>query len=46
MTANDASNGMDYKAHEGTYSGFLVLFKWGTIVSLVAAAAVIAILVY
>jgi hypothetical protein len=41
-----ASSGMDYKAHERTYSGFLVLFKWGTIASILAAAAVVALLVF
>lgn len=45
MAAKDVSNGMDYKAHHSTYSGFLSLFKWGTVASLAVAALVIALLV-
>lgn len=32
---------MDYKAHQGTYSGFLGLLKWGTIASAIAALIVV-----
>lgn len=40
MAANgDAQN--DMPAHVATYSGFLSLFKWGTILSLIVAAIVI-----
>lgn len=31
----------DLKAHEGTYSGFTVMLKWGTIASLILAAIVV-----
>jgi hypothetical protein len=40
MAGNQGTD-MDYKAHEGTYSGFLGLLKWGTIVSAVAALIVV-----
>jgi hypothetical protein len=32
-----ATNG-DMKAHEQTYSGFMVFLKWGTIISFVTGA--------
>jgi hypothetical protein len=35
-----ASNG-DMKAHEGTYTGFLGLLKWGIILCTIVAAVVI-----
>ncbi len=40
MAANGES-GFDLKAHEGTYSGFTTLFKWGTVVSFIVAAFVV-----
>lgn len=40
MAANGDS-GFEMEAHEGTYSGFTVLMKWGTIASLAAAAVVV-----
>lgn len=40
MAANGES-GFDLKAHEGTYSGFTALFKWGTIAAFVIAAFVV-----
>jgi hypothetical protein len=33
---------MDYPAHTNTYSGFLTMLKWGTIVSVVVAIIAIA----
>ena len=35
---------MDYPAHERNYSGFIKLFKWGTIASAIIAAIVVAII--
>lgn len=35
-----AANG-DLKAHEQTYSGFMVLLKWGTVFSFIVAAIVV-----
>lgn len=35
-----ASNG-DMKAHEGTYTGFLGLLKWGMVLTAIVAAIVI-----
>ncbi|MEO6113600.1 MAG: aa3-type cytochrome c oxidase subunit IV [Sphingomicrobium sp.] len=32
---------MDYPAHERNYSGFIKLFKWGTLATAIIAAAVI-----
>lgn len=44
MTHENGHPDMDYKAHDTTYSGFLSLLKWGTILSIIAAiAAIIAI---
>lgn len=40
MAAQDSS-GMDQKAHVATYSGFLNMAKWGTIVTVVIVAAVV-----
>lgn len=31
----------EMKAHEGTYTGFAALMKWGTVVSLLLAALVV-----
>lgn len=45
MAVENGSNGMDHKAHARTYSGFISLLKWGTIVSLLVTAGVVAILV-
>jgi hypothetical protein len=44
MAGNEAhptATEMDYPAHERNYSGFLTLFKWGTILSAIVAAAVV-----
>ena len=38
----DANN--DFKAHEGTYTAFTGLMKWGTIVSAIVAVIVILII--
>ena len=35
---------MDYPAHERNYSGFIKLFKWGTVATAIIAAVVIAII--
>ncbi len=35
------ASGNDMKSAESTYSGFLVMLKWGTIVSVLVAALVI-----
>ena len=35
---------MDYPAHERNYSGFIKLFKWGTVAVAIIAAIVIAII--
>jgi hypothetical protein len=43
MTAN-GENGFEIKAHEGTYSGFTALMKWGTIISFIVAALVVLII--
>ena len=44
MTQDDGHPDMDYKSHNNTYSGFLGLLKWGTILSVIATiAAIIAI---
>ena len=32
---------MDYPAHERNYSGFIKLFKWGTIASAIIAVIVV-----
>lgn len=32
------ADGMDYKAHEETYEGFLMMTKWGTIAVIVIVA--------
>jgi hypothetical protein len=39
--AADGGAGMDYKAHNSTYSGFISLFKVGTAISVVVAAIVV-----
>ena len=38
------ASGNDMKAANSTYGGFTTLIKWGTIASLVAAAAVVVII--
>ena len=40
--AADSETGFDMRAHEGTYAGFLGLFKWGA----VGCASIAAIVVY
>ena len=42
--AADGQNGMDYPAHEGSYAFFAGLMKWGTILSVIAAAIVVLII--
>ncbi len=32
---------MDYPAHERNYSGFIALFKWGTVASALIALVVV-----
>ena len=39
--AEPYANEMDYPAHERNYSGFIKLFKWGTIASAIIAAIVV-----
>ena len=41
MMAAENGNGMDQKAHVATYSGFLNMAKWGTIVTVIIVAAVV-----
>ena len=36
-----AGNKMELKAHEGTYAGFITLFKVGTTVAVIVAAIVV-----
>ena len=44
MTNENGHPDMDYNAHGNTYSGFLGLLKWGSVLAIVAAiAAIIAI---
>lgn len=38
------ASGNDMKAASETYSGFIALVKWGTILSAVAAAVVVALI--
>lgn len=45
MAGNAVVSGMDHKAHDRTYSGFVSLFKWGTIASIIVTVFVVAILV-
>ena len=40
MAAEGEAN-KDFKAHLGTYSGFIALMKWGAIVSVITALIVI-----
>ena len=35
---------MDYPAHERNYSGFIKLFKWGTVATAIIALIVVAII--
>ena len=42
--AEPYANEMDYPAHERNYSGFIKLFKWGTVAVAIIAAIVIAII--
>lgn len=39
--AAHGDSGFEIKAHEGTYSGFTALMKWGTIVSVIVVAIVV-----
>ena len=39
--AEPYANEMDYPAHERNYSGFIKLFKWGTVASAIIAAIVV-----
>ena len=43
--AQGVASGMDQKAHEKTYSGFIGLMKWGTVASIIVAAFVVYLLV-
>ena len=42
--ADPKATEMDYPAHERNYSGFIKLFKWGTVAAAIIAAIVIAII--
>lgn len=42
--AEPYANEMDYPAHERNYSGFIKLFKWGTVASVIIAAIVVLII--
>ena len=42
--ASDLTSGGELKAHEKSYSLFIGMMKWGTILSLIAAAIVILII--
>lgn len=39
--AHPTATEMDYPAHERNYSGFIVLFKWGSLASAIIALAVV-----
>lgn len=39
--AHPTATEMDYPAHERNYSGFIRLFKWGTLGAAIVAAIVI-----
>jgi hypothetical protein len=39
--AGHGDSGFEMQAHEGTYSGFIGLMKWGTILSAIVAAFVV-----
>ncbi len=39
--SDDHGAPMDYKQHNGTFSGFLTLMKWGTILSALTGLLVI-----
>lgn len=39
--AHPTATEMDYPAHERNYSGFIKLFKWGTLATAIIAAIVI-----
>ena len=39
--AADSDTGFDMRAHEQTYSGFLGLFRWGTVACAIIAAVVV-----
>ncbi len=45
MASDETPAPTDIKPHESAYSGFLVFTKWGTIVSVITAIVVVAILV-
>lgn len=45
MAGGNVASGMDQKAHENTYAGFISLFKFGTLASLAVAAFVVYLLV-
>jgi hypothetical protein len=44
MGINTMASGNDMKAANSTYGGFTSLIKWGTIVSLLAAAVVVVVI--
>ncbi len=41
MTDGNGHPDMDYKSHDNTYSGFLGLLKWGSILTIIATVAAI-----
>lgn len=45
MSSHGVASGMDEKAHQKTYSGFIGLMKWGTVAAIIVAAVVVYILV-
>lgn len=39
--AGEGDAAKDFKAHEGTYAGFIALMKWGAVASVIVALLVI-----
>ena len=39
--ATDGETGFEMRAHEGTYAGFLALFKWGALGCAIIVAIVV-----
>lgn len=37
----EAGDAKDFKAHQGTYAGFIALMKWGAVASVLVALLVI-----
>ena len=42
--ANSEAGKMDFPVHERNYSGFIKLFKWGTVATAIIALIVVAII--